>query len=102
MVDFKNSIVISKDFVAVVKLWHAVGGLYIWEFLTVLDYEWSVIRGSHSYRWTIWLHSFTRLATLGAVIISMVGFDTPGQLTVSFGLPLGLPLLMLPLPLLHC
>ena len=26
-----------------------------WEFLTTLDYEWSVIRGHRPFRWTIWV-----------------------------------------------
>jgi len=26
-----------------------------WEFLTTLDYEWSIIRGRRPYRWSIWV-----------------------------------------------
>ena len=26
-----------------------------WEFVTTLDYEWSVIQGHRPYRWTIWV-----------------------------------------------
>ncbi|SRR6266436_245257 len=26
-----------------------------WEFVTTLNYEWSVIRGGRPYRWTIWV-----------------------------------------------
>jgi hypothetical protein len=60
---------------AVVKLWHTVDGLFMcvcrvrkvsghhvthlcilsWEFITTLDYEWSVIQGRRPYRWTIWV-----------------------------------------------
>jgi len=58
-----------------VKLWHTVDGLYIWEFITTLDYEWSVIQGRRPYRWTIWIHSLTRVAALLAVIVNMIGFD---------------------------
>ena len=55
--------------------WHTVDGLFMWvcsviqvsghhesypcipswEFITTLDYEWSVIRGRRPYRWTIWV-----------------------------------------------
>jgi hypothetical protein len=28
-----------------------------WEFITTLDYEWSVIRGRRPYRWSIWVRS---------------------------------------------
>ena len=61
------------------KIWNAVAGLYLyvcparrsthitytnnnnlvlifsWEFVTTLDYEWSVIRGHRPFRWTIWV-----------------------------------------------
>ena len=69
-----------------------------WEFVTTLDYEWSVIRGQRPYRWTIWvrvfllgfcgpgpgtglvypvwqIYSTTRIFTLIAVILSLVIFD---------------------------
>jgi hypothetical protein len=26
-----------------------------WEFITTLDYEWSVIQGRRPYQWTIWV-----------------------------------------------
>lgn len=28
-----------------------------WEFVTTLDYEWSVFRGHRQYLWTIWVSS---------------------------------------------
>ena len=64
--------------VAVVKLWHTADGLYMWvcpistrfaqalfslpftsswEFVTTLDYEWSVFRGRRQFLWTIWVCS---------------------------------------------
>jgi hypothetical protein len=69
---------LSEPLVIVVltKLYHVVGGLYMWvglvappfdnllhgststpswEFFTTLDYEWSVIRGRRPYWWTIWV-----------------------------------------------
>jgi len=74
-VNFNDPVVISRDFSAFVKLLHTVDGLYIWEFVTTLEYEWTVVRGTRPYRWTIWLHSLARVATLVAVIINMIGFD---------------------------
>ncbi|KAI9455300.1 hypothetical protein F5148DRAFT_396867 [Russula earlei] len=75
MVSFNDPTVIANEFLALLKLWHVAYGLYIWEFLNTLDYEWSVIRGRRPYRWTIWLYSLTRLATLAAVISSIITFD---------------------------
>ncbi|KAN0103995.1 hypothetical protein V8E52_011425 [Russula decolorans] len=50
------------------KVWLALNGLYVWEFIVTLDYEWRVIRGRLPYRWTIWVYSFTRVAALMGVI----------------------------------
>ena len=72
------------------KIWHAVAGLYLyvcpagrstlikypndnnlvlvssWEFVTTLDYEWSVIRKHRPFRWTIWV-GISALFLLGFV-----------------------------------
>jgi hypothetical protein len=37
-----------------------------WEFVTTLDYEWSVIRGHRPFRWTMWVRINT-LFLLGFV-----------------------------------
>lgn len=90
MVDFHNPSVIQNDALAVVKLWHVVDGLFIWEFFITLDYEWSVVRGRRPYRWTIWIYSLTRVCTLIAVALNMLGFDASSpincQLWVIFEL----------------
>jgi len=56
-----------------------MAGLYMWEFVTTLDYEWSIIRGHRPYRWTIWIYSFTRMAALMGVILSLFGDDVTAQ-----------------------
>jgi len=90
MVDFHNPTVISLDAWALTKLCHAMGGLYLWEFFVNLDYEWSVIRGRRPYRWTIWVYSFTRVATLVTIILNLGGLDITAkincQLWVKFEL----------------
>jgi hypothetical protein len=47
-----------------------------WEFVTTLDYEWKVIQGRITYRWTIWVYSRTRVATLVDVILVIIRLDT--------------------------
>ncbi|KAF8478049.1 hypothetical protein DFH94DRAFT_77741 [Russula ochroleuca] len=58
------------------KIWLIVAGIYIWEFITSLGYEWDVIRGHRSYRWTIWVYSITRIAALMSVILNLITFNT--------------------------
>ncbi|KAI0287045.1 hypothetical protein BC826DRAFT_76281 [Russula brevipes] len=76
MVNFHDPAVVLNDLLAFVKLSHTLVGLYIWEFATTLDYEWSIFWGRRPYRWTIWIYSLTRLATLTTVINIIVGLNT--------------------------
>ncbi|KAI0294354.1 hypothetical protein BC826DRAFT_341154 [Russula brevipes] len=66
---------VAQDNMALVKLWHALDGIFLWEFFTTLDYEWDVIRGRRPYGWTIWVYSLTRIAGLMSVILNFVGLD---------------------------
>jgi len=79
MVDFRDPTVLLLDGMAIIKLCHTLDGLYIWEFVTTLDYEWRAVQGRQPYRWTIWIYSFIRLSTLIAVIGNMVLFNITTQ-----------------------
>jgi len=84
------SVETHTDWLPLVKVWHVMGGIFLWEFFTTLDYEWSVIRGRRPYRWTIWIYSLTRVAGLMSVILNLVGMSvsTPFncQLWIAFQL----------------
>jgi len=71
MVNLQDPAVIAKERDQVHIFWTLVDGIFIWEFLISLDYEWSVIRGSRPFRWTIWIYSFTRMVTLTVVAINI-------------------------------
>ncbi|KAF8491703.1 hypothetical protein F5888DRAFT_964701 [Russula emetica] len=58
-----------------VEFWHALCGIYFWEFFNTLDYEWMVIRGYLPYRWSIWIYSLARVACLVAMILILIGMD---------------------------
>jgi len=85
-----SSVVAHTNMLALVKVWHAVDGIFLWEIFTTLDYEWSVIRGRRPYRWTIWVYSLTRIAGLMSVILNLVGMSASAplncQLWISFQL----------------
>jgi len=85
MVNFHDPAVLLQDQLALLKLNMTVDGLYIWEFVTTLYYEWRVIRGHRPYRWTIWIYSLARLATLMAVIIDMMSVHTNCQVWTTIG-----------------
>jgi len=77
MVNYHDPVVIQKDLLVWLEFWHVVAGLYFWELVTTLDYEWSVIRGHRPYRWTIWIYIVTRISTLVAVILILLNLDAP-------------------------
>ena len=78
--------------------------IFSWEFVTTLDYEWSVIRGHRPFRWTIWvsinahstvsvefrcpgpgaklvwqIYTLTRIFTLITIILTLVGLDATAR-----------------------
>ncbi|KAF8504759.1 hypothetical protein F5888DRAFT_781973 [Russula emetica] len=79
MVNYHDPVVVLQDNLAVSKIWHAVAGLYFWEFVTTLDFEWSVIQRHRPFRWTIWIYTTTRISTLIAVILFLVGVNVTGR-----------------------
>ncbi|KAI0278573.1 hypothetical protein BGY98DRAFT_516291 [Russula aff. rugulosa BPL654] len=64
----------SGDPLAVMKFGLIMSGIYIWEFVTTLDFEWSVIRRHRRYRWTIWIYSASRLSGLAVIILALVDY----------------------------
>ncbi|KAH9964913.1 hypothetical protein BC827DRAFT_1265599 [Russula dissimulans] len=75
MVNFHDPAVFLRDVAILKKLWHTTNGVYFWEFFTTLDYELSVLKGRRPYRWTIWIYSLTRVATLFAIIFNFIALD---------------------------
>ncbi|KAI0278571.1 hypothetical protein BGY98DRAFT_973449 [Russula aff. rugulosa BPL654] len=64
----------AGDPLMVTKVWLIASGIYIWEFVSTLDFEWSVIRRHRRYRWTIWIYSASRLSGLAVIILALVNF----------------------------
>ncbi|KAF8487267.1 hypothetical protein DFH94DRAFT_20344 [Russula ochroleuca] len=86
MVNFRDPAVVAKDSFALLKLWHVVDGLFLWEFITTLDFEWSIIQRRRSYRWTIWIYSFSRVTTLTAVIANLVVLNLNTSVSCTFSM----------------
>jgi len=58
MVNWQDPSLLFNDYIALIKLNHALAGIFIWEIVTTLSFEWDVLRGKRPYRWTIWVSSF--------------------------------------------
>ncbi|KAI0045889.1 hypothetical protein FA95DRAFT_1607338 [Auriscalpium vulgare] len=92
MTDWNDPAVLTKDYLAFVKLIHTLGGVYIWEFVSNLDFEWDIYKGRRSYRWSLWkssdgggvqLYIGCRLTALAAVIAMFVGFDVTSKINCT-------------------
>ncbi|KAI0248736.1 hypothetical protein BJV78DRAFT_1233019 [Lactifluus subvellereus] len=57
------------------KAFHAFAGLYIWEYITSLHFEWEVYTGKRPWRWSFIWYIAARVLTLGAFIGALVGFN---------------------------
>ncbi|KAI0274156.1 hypothetical protein BGY98DRAFT_93753 [Russula aff. rugulosa BPL654] len=75
MVNYHDPQTVARDFMALVNLHHVFTGIFIWEFFTTLDYEWDIIRGRRPYRWSIWIYTLARVATLSGLATELTGFD---------------------------
>ncbi|KAF8487265.1 hypothetical protein DFH94DRAFT_687736 [Russula ochroleuca] len=87
MVNFRDPAVVAKDNFALLKLWHVVDGIFLWEFITTLNFELSFIQGRRSYRWTIWIYSFSRMATLATVIANLILLNLGTPVSCTFSTP---------------
>ncbi|KAI0281012.1 hypothetical protein BGY98DRAFT_270618 [Russula aff. rugulosa BPL654] len=77
------------DPLLVMKVWLIVCGIYIWEFVSTLNYEWSIIRGYERYRWTIWIYSAARLSCLTTVFLTLVDFSLTTEINCQAWLVFG-------------
>ncbi|KAH9974552.1 hypothetical protein BGW80DRAFT_1301098 [Lactifluus volemus] len=75
MVDWHNPSTIVAEYTAWVKLLHVIDGVYLWEFICNLSFEWSLLRGRRQWRWTAAFYIACRLATIAEVVSNIVGFD---------------------------
>ncbi|KAI9448707.1 hypothetical protein F5148DRAFT_1250441 [Russula earlei] len=76
MPNYHDPKVQRADAMAFIKILNVMGGIYIWEFVTSLWFEWEIITGKRKYRWTVWLYSGCRLSALISMITIFVGFDS--------------------------
>ncbi|KAH9969864.1 hypothetical protein BC827DRAFT_41630 [Russula dissimulans] len=75
MTNWHNPSLILSETAALVKLVHVVGGLYIWEFVWSLGYEYSLMTGRHKFVWSSLPYIAARWSALFVVIIELVALD---------------------------
>lgn len=75
MVNWNDPVLVLRDYLTLIKLDHALAGIYIWETVFTMGFELDILRGKRPYRWTIWLYLGTRYTGLAAFIIFFVDTD---------------------------
>ncbi|KAI0000207.1 hypothetical protein BJV74DRAFT_148332 [Russula compacta] len=69
-----------------VKSVHVFAGVYVWEYITNLDFEWEIYTGRRHCRWSFVIYLLARMLALASFITMLVGFDitTPYDCNVWF------------------
>ncbi|KAF8843882.1 hypothetical protein BDN67DRAFT_1008582 [Paxillus ammoniavirescens] len=77
MPDWQSSSELARDSSIFIKLMHALMGLYAWEFIVSLDFDWAILAGKKKFRWPMIFYFAGRYLLLFAIIGALVGLDTP-------------------------
>ncbi|KAH9047047.1 hypothetical protein EDB84DRAFT_1673779 [Lactarius hengduanensis] len=75
MTDWKSPAVITAEYFALLKLYHAIWGVLIWEFVVNIGFEYSVFTGRRKFRLSFLLYLGARWCPLFCVITTLVGVD---------------------------
>ncbi|KIJ14734.1 hypothetical protein PAXINDRAFT_99985 [Paxillus involutus ATCC 200175] len=67
---------LATDALMYIKLMHALIGLYAWEFIVSLDFDWAILSGKKKFRWPLTFYFAGRYVLLFAIIGALIGMDT--------------------------
>jgi len=80
MPDWKSPIELQVDALAFTKLNHALLGIYAYEWLISLDFEWDIITGRKRFRWPLVFYFANRYLLLFALIGIVIALDTTTEI----------------------
>ncbi|OAX36727.1 hypothetical protein K503DRAFT_694562 [Rhizopogon vinicolor AM-OR11-026] len=80
MVDWKSQEELAKDAIVFVKLNHTLFGLYIWEFVISLDFDWAVLTRKKKFRWPLIFYFANRYFLLFSMIGTSIAYDSTSKL----------------------
>ncbi|EIW78636.1 hypothetical protein CONPUDRAFT_60653 [Coniophora puteana RWD-64-598 SS2] len=76
MTDWSSQAELMQDTQVFIKLQHALLGLYAWEFIISLDFDWAVLTGKKKFRWPLCFYFAGRYLLLFALIGIAIALDT--------------------------
>jgi hypothetical protein len=65
----------DNSLIVTVKLIHVFGGIYLWEWVSTVQFEWEVLTGRRQFRWSFVAYEISRTLCLAAVITILAGFN---------------------------
>jgi len=86
MVNFHDPKVIAREYVALVNFIHCHDGVFIWEFLISLKFDWEHMSGRRKFRWIYVLYTLSRLGGLGTAICNFIGLDATREINCQLWL----------------
>ncbi|KAI9436306.1 hypothetical protein H4582DRAFT_467537 [Lactarius indigo] len=75
MTDWKSPAVVTAEYLALLKLYHAIWGVLIWEFVVNIGFEFAVFTGKRKFRSSFLLYLGARWCPLFCIIAVLVGVD---------------------------
>ncbi|KAH8990039.1 hypothetical protein EDB86DRAFT_1824391 [Lactarius hatsudake] len=80
MTDWKSLAVITAEYFALLKLYHATWGLFLWEYVANIGFEYSVFIGKRKFRSSFLLYLGARWCPLFCIITILVGFNSANRI----------------------
>ncbi|KAI0064917.1 hypothetical protein BV25DRAFT_1914069 [Artomyces pyxidatus] len=75
MVNWNDPVILARTYFDFIKLEHTLAGVYIWEYVTTLNYEWDFFARKRKWLWTVSIYSFCRLCCLLFTVVNLVGMN---------------------------
>ncbi|KAK0447334.1 hypothetical protein EV421DRAFT_195808 [Armillaria borealis] len=72
MVNWKDAATIAEQFLEFIEITHFCAGIFLWEFLSTLNYEYTVYTRKRPFRWTLIIYLLIRYATMGTILCYMI------------------------------
>ncbi|KAH9990689.1 hypothetical protein BJV77DRAFT_600191 [Russula vinacea] len=61
------------------KITHVFSGMYFWEIVTTLGFEWDIFTGKRPWKWSFVVYLMARTFCLAAVILNLIGYDLASE-----------------------
>ncbi|EED83088.1 hypothetical protein POSPLDRAFT_109871 [Postia placenta Mad-698-R] len=79
MPDWSSPTELELDASAFTKLMHCLAGVYFWEFVTTLDFDWSFVTGKRKFQWPLIFYMAGRYCLFFALIGILIALDSVNE-----------------------